>query len=179
MDSTLPVQFAASAASGFDERVSTREKKREGEPATAWLVPYKLGRRVALPMHATIAILDPPPMVVVPGASYYCKSMFRWRGHWLPLLDLEVLLTAYRSERVPPTRHVLIVAYQRESGQLVQHGAISLPAMPVIVRVSDSAQCQLPTDSDLWPVIALSCFQHAGRAVPILDTGRLFDRYHG
>ena len=61
----------------------------------------------------------------------------------------------------------------------MRHGAIALPVLPGTVQVSDAAMCELPSESDLWPLVALSCFQIKGRAVPILDTGRLFSVYHG
>ncbi len=38
----------------------------------------------------------------------------------------------------------------------------------------DAMACELPADHDLWPRLALSCFVHEGRPVPILDTERLF-----
>lgn len=61
----------------------------------------------------------------------------------------------------------------------LSHSAIALPVTPGSVQVSDAALCPLSDTSDLWPLVALSCFEIKGRAVPILDTSRLFGLYHG
>jgi CheW-like domain len=147
--------------------------------ASAQLLQYERGCCVALPPHTTIELLDRAPVVEVPGAAYYCDGLTRWQGQWLPVLDLHALVHAYRKDSAPKTRYLLIVAYQPAPRALLRHGAIALPVLPGSVQVSDSSMCELPTDSDLWPLIALSCFEIKGRAVPILDSGRLFGVYHG
>ncbi len=152
---------------------------QEQVTVAAQLLQYDRECFVALPVHTTIELLDQAPVVEVPGAAYYCNGLTRWRGQWLPVLDLHALVNAYRKEYAPKTRYLLIVAYQTVPRAPVRHGAIALPVLPGTVRVSDSAACELPSDSDLWPLLASSCFQIKGRAVPILDTGRLFGQYHG
>ena len=118
-------------------------------------------------------------MIPVPGAAYYVDGLTRWRGRWLPVIDLHALVNAYRKEYAPKTRYLLIVAYQAARRGPVRHGAIALPVTPGTVQVSDAARCELPDTSDLWPLLALSCFEIKGLAVPIVDTGRLFGLYHG
>jgi hypothetical protein len=146
---------------------------------SAQLLQYERGSCVALPIHTTIELLDQPRVIAVPGAAYYCDGLTRWQGQWLPVLDLHALVHAYRKEHAPKTRYVLIVAYQTAPREAVRHGAIALPVLPGSVPVSDAEACALPGDSDLWPRIALSCFEIKGRAVPIVDTGRLFGAYQG
>jgi CheW-like domain len=144
----------------------------------AQLLHYRNEHCVALPLHASIELLDQPPIVNVPGAAYYCKQLVRWRDQWLALLDLDTLLRAYAPEiGRRPLRYVLVVAYQREPLGALEYAAIGLPVLPQTVAVSDTAQCELPTDSDLWPMLALSCFLHEGLPVPILDIKRLFEAY--
>jgi hypothetical protein len=152
---------------------------QEQVTVAAQLLQYDRECFVALPVHTTIELLDQAPVVEVPGAAYYCNGLTRWRGQWLPVLDLHALVNAYRKEYAPKTRYLVIVAYQTVPRAPVRYGAIALPVLPGTVQVSDSAACELPTDSDLWPLLASSCFQIKGRAVPILDTGRLFGQYHG
>jgi hypothetical protein len=147
--------------------------------ATAQLLQYDRGCCIALPAHTTIELLDRPPVVPVPGAAYYCDGLTRWRDQWLPVIDLHALVNAYRKEYAPKTRYLLIVAYQAAPGAALSHGAIALPVTPGSVQVSDAAMCPLPDTSDLWPLLALSCFEIKGRSVPILDTSRLFGLYHG
>jgi CheW-like domain len=151
----------------------------EAPTAVARLLEYERGHWVALAQHATLEVLDDATVVEVPGSAYYCTGLTRWQGNWLPVIDLQVLLHAYRKEYALPSRYLLVVAYQTAAGEPLCHGAISLPSLPATVAVSDSAQCALPGDCDLWSQLALSCFEHEGRAVPILDTARLFAGYHG
>jgi chemotaxis signal transduction protein len=142
--------------------------------ASARLLRYERGRRVALPLHTTLELLDQAVVVEVPGSMYYCNGLTRWQGEWLQVIDLHALLNAYRKDHAPRARYVLVVAYQPAPRQPLRHGAIALPSMPETVQVNDQSTCALPTDSDLWPLISLACFKHDGREVPILDTARLF-----
>lgn len=153
--------------------------------APARLLHYSAGHSVALPVHTTIELLDSAVTVEVPGAAHYCQQLVRWRGQWLALLDLEALLHARTDTpavaatvAVAP-RYVLIVAYQCAPRSPLEYGAIGLPALPQTVSVSDQMACPLPADSALWPQLALSCFEHEERAVPILDSARLFAGYLG
>jgi CheW-like domain len=170
MDMTLPADLARE----LDEPMPSASAA-----AVARLLEYERGHCIALPQHTTLEVLDEPKVIDVPGAAYYCTGLTQWQGNWLPVLDLQVLFRAYRPDYARPARYLLVVAYQPEPGQPLRHGVISLPGLPVTVAVSDSAQCALPDDCDLWSLLALSCFEHEGRAVPILDTARLFTRYHG
>jgi chemotaxis signal transduction protein len=111
--------------------------------------------------------------VVVPGAPYYCLGLMAWEGRQLPLLDLDTLLRAYPAGE-PSTGHVLVLAYQSAPGRALDYGAVCARSLVRMIEVADSQACELPRDSDLWPWIAMSCFEHEGRAVPVLDTARLF-----
>lgn len=142
--------------------------------AAARLLEYKRGSFVAFPAHATIGLIDNPVVVPVPGAPFYCLGLMPWQGRQLPLLDLNTLLRAYPDAEAPPAGHVLVLAYQAAPGEALQYGAVCAPWLVRMVEVADSQSCELPGDSDLWPWISLSCFEHEGHAVPILDTGRVF-----
>jgi hypothetical protein len=148
--------------------------------ASARLLEYERGRWVALPVHTTIEVLDSPRTVEVPGAAYYCCSLIKWRQQWLPVLNLQALVHAHPLDKAQQQpQHVLIVAYQLAAFKPLHYGALHLPFFPETVEVADSAQCPLPVDSDLWSLIASSCFKHDGHVVPVLDTARLFGSYHG
>jgi chemotaxis signal transduction protein len=139
----------------------------------ARLLEYRPGGFVAFPAHTTIALVDSPPVVVVPGAPYYCVGLMAWEGRQLPLLDLDTLLRAYPAGE-PSTGHVLVLAYQSAPGRALDYGAVCARSLVRMIEVADSQACELPRDSDLWPWISMSCFEHEGRAVPVLDTARLF-----
>jgi chemotaxis signal transduction protein len=142
--------------------------------AAARLLEYRRGQFVAFPAHATMELVAHPVLMVVPGSPYYCQGLMAWQGRQIPLLDLNTLLRAYPDERAPAIDHVLVLAYQRAPRQPLDYGAVCAPALLQMIEVADSQQCALPNHSDLWPLIAGSCFQHAGNVVPVLDTARLF-----
>lgn len=182
MDMMLPAELAPAlrAVPGLVNDAPTADATPGAELALApaRLLQYKPDGFVALPVHTTIELLDGPLMIDMPGAACYCNRLVRWRGQWLALLDLDTLLGA-NSDRAGVPRYALVVAWQQAPGWPVEHGAIGLATLPQTVGVGDHAGCELPADSDLWPVLALSCFRHEGQAVPILDTARLFAAYQG
>jgi hypothetical protein len=148
--------------------------------ASARWIEYEPGCQIALPVHTTMELVDNLVVVAVPGAAYYAHSMLAWRGSWIPLINLGSLLHAHVNANADSQpRYALVVAYQRAPSEPLEHGAIGLAALPLTVMVEDAAQCALPADGDLWPLIALSCFRHNGHDVPILDTACLFANYQG
>ena len=149
-----------------------------GRRAAARLIEYTHGHHVALAPHATIELIERPALVEVPGAAYYACGLMSWQGRQLPVVDLYSLLRAYPNEFRRPWRYGLVVAYQVAPRAPVQHGVLALPGLPQTVEVDDEEQCELPTDSDLWPLIALSCSRHDGNPVPIIDCGRVFGAAH-
>lgn len=142
--------------------------------AAARLLEYRRGACVAFAAHTTIALIDSPAVVPVPGAPYYCVGLIEWQQRQLPLIDLHTLLRAYPDGEPPPTGHALVLAYQAAPGQPLEYGAVCARSLVQMIEVADSQACELPADSDLWPWIAISCFEHEGRPVPVIDTARLF-----
>lgn len=146
-----------------------------GPRAAARLIEYQRGRYIALPPHTTYALIERPTVAQVPGAARYAYGLLAWQGIRLPLIDLDALLHADTSAALPSApRYALVVAYQSVARGPVEYGAIGLVGLPQTIAVGDEAQCELPGDSDLWPLLALSCFQHSGQAIPILNTAILF-----
>lgn len=172
MDMELPLTAADAAPDALAVDAGPR--------AVARLIEYARGRQIALPPRTTLDLVEHPAVVAVPGAAYYAYGLLAWQGRRLPLLDLDALLRAHPgADRAVAPRYALVLAYQRVPRRPLEHGAIGLAALPKTVAVGDASRCELPADSDLWPLLALSCFRHEGHAVPILDTARLFATYHG
>lgn len=171
MDIELPLiqTGAASVALPADGR------DESGSQAPARLIEYAPGRHAALPPHTTLELIERPAFVAVPGAAAHAYGLLAWQGRWLPSVDIEALveMPSGAQPRLAPC-YALVLAYQRFPRWPVEHGAIGLAALPKTVMVSNAAQCELPTDSSQWLRFALSCFRHGGRAVPILDTAKLF-----
>lgn len=158
-----------------EEDLQAAREAASDEPRTpARLLEYKRGAFVAFAAHTTMGLIECPPVVGVPGAPYYCRGLIAWQDRRLPLLDLGTLLRAYPEPNEPPSRHVLVLAWQSAPGLSLDYGAVCARSLVRMIEVADSQQCALPADSDLWPWISLSCFEHEGHSVPVLDTARLF-----
>jgi hypothetical protein len=140
----------------------------------AWLLEFDWQKYVALPVHTAIEVLEEPDIVCVPGAAYYGRGMLRWQGRYLAVLDLCALINAHPKAGAPPTRHALVVAYQAVPRGPIDYGAIATVGLPQNVQVRDDMQRPLPTDSDLWPLVAVSCFAWGAAVVPHLDPRRVF-----
>lgn len=150
-----------------------------GPRAAARLIEYASGSYVALPPHTTLEIIEHPAIVNVPGAAYYAFGMLAWQGHYLPVIDVHTLLQSYRDTPISAPRYALVLAYQRAPGSPIEYGALGLDTLPQTIEVGDEAWRELPTCSDIWPLLSLSCFQHKKAIVPILDTAKLLSGYHG
>lgn len=150
-----------------------------GRNAAARLIAYRPGRYIALPPHTTYALVANPTVLSMPGAARYVYGLLTWQEARLPLLDLEAMLHPTSAAELPAApRFALVAAYQAVPRGPLAYGAIAATELPQTVFVGDEAQCPLPGDSDLWPLLSLSCFLHQGQAVPILDTARLFADGH-
>ena len=142
--------------------------------APARLLEYRRGGYVAFAPHVTVGLVNQPQLITVPGAPYYGLGLIAWGGTHIPLLDLASLLRAFPKGKAPAIEHVLVLAFQREPGRALEHGAVCAPYLVRTVEVTDSQHCALPGDSDLWPLTAIACFEFEGTAVPVLDTALLF-----
>lgn len=141
----------------------------------ARIIEYQPQKYAALPVHTTMALVERPELVVVPGAYEFGLGMLKWQDRWISVIDLGALLHGVPSVDSGARPHVMVLAYQTAPNQALQYAGIATTSLPVTVSVADEQQALLPEDSPLWPVIAISCFTHEGRAIPILDTSRLFD----
>jgi chemotaxis signal transduction protein len=147
---------------------------------TALLADYARDRTVAFAPHATVELVERPAITAVPGAAYFAHGLLRWQARHLPVIDLHTLLLAHASAALKPPRYALVLAWQRAASSPLEYGAIGLATPPRRLEIGDAAlAAPLPTDSDLWPLIASSCLRDGERACPIIDTSRLFDADHG
>jgi chemotaxis signal transduction protein len=146
--------------------------------AIARLIARAHGEFAALPPHTTLEIVEHPKAEPVPGGAAHALGLMPWQGQRLPLIDLD-RLAGQPASTPAVARYALVVAYQIAPGQPVRHGALALHELPQTVQVADADCCALPAEgAALWSRAALSCFRHAGRAVPVLDTARLFGASH-
>ena len=148
--------------------------------ATARVVAYARDRLVAFAPHVTQELIENPQWITVPGGAYYAYGLLRWQNRMIPFIHLESLLQAYpvfdAQAAVP---YALVLAYQPAPGAPLQYGAIAVAGIPYAQTVSDADFSPLPTDSDLWPELAISCFRQVGQITPVLDAAKIFSQYHG
>lgn len=142
--------------------------------ALACLLEYARDARVALPVHAGVELVEKPRVISVPGMPNFALGLMAWQGRHLPLIDLSRYLQDGATEAPTPFSHVLVVAYQPDPGQPLAYGALCAPFLIRLVEVNDSQQCPLPVGNERWSAIALSCFEYQGKAVPVIDTARIF-----
>ena len=147
--------------------------------APAMRVSYARGRAIALAPRHAIELIERPAPVGVPGAPYYARGLLGWRDAWLPLIDLHTLLRAHAGEPMPALNYALVVAYQAVPRGPLSYGALGLATTPLPIEVGDANAAPLPTDSDLWPLIAVACVAHGGLVLPIVEPARLFAQPHG
>jgi chemotaxis signal transduction protein len=177
MDVQLETERVDALAADVDLGAPEAQSPYEVQHAAARLLEYERGRHVALPVHTTMEVVERPVIIEVPGAPYYALGMMRWQDRWIPVIDLHTLLEAYQKPSAPPKRHVVVVAYQRAPRRPLEYGAIATVSLPRTVQVHDGQACALPPHSDLWPLIADSCFSENGQfAIPIVNTTRLFEQ---
>ena len=148
--------------------------------ADARLVAYARGKLVAFAPHATQELIGNPQWMSVPGAAYYAYGLLFWQERHIPFIHLESMLLAYPAfdAAVAPS-YALVLAYQNAPGEPLQYGVIAASDIPYGQPVSDADFSPLPTDSDMWVDLAISCFRHQDQDIPILDAARIFGRYHG
>ena len=143
--------------------------------ASARLLAYSSDAAAAFPEHCAVALIEAPGVFEVPGAPAHCAGLIEWADKLVPLIDLKALADGARAGDGAIATHALVVAWQRAPGAELQFGAVYAPALVTALRVSDSQHCEAP-DGHALAAIATTFFESEGRAVPIVDTHRLFGR---
>ncbi len=149
---------------------------RHAKGAQAWLLSYAPGRYFSMPLKACHEVLETPEVMFVPGIARYGLGLVRWRDEWLPLIDMNALVTG---GAVQPHHesYCIIIAYRGEH-DYIDYAALSLPAFPQVIEVLNDNICALPQDGFDWSRIARSCFRHVDSRVPIVDGSLLFTQLH-
>lgn len=140
--------------------------------AVAWLLTVAPGRLAAIGERELNHLIHEPQSYAIPRTPRHCARVIEWEGQILPVWDLGCwLLDAAPAE---PIALAAVVGYQRSRRERPRFGALALPTPPVRVQVRDDQACQLPQDTPAWRSLALSCFTHQDRPVPIIDLAHLF-----
>ncbi len=145
--------------------------------ARAWLLSYAPSRYFALPLQACHELVEFPEIITVPGVAHYSLGLLSWRQQWLPLIDMNSLITG-EPAKLTDNSHCVVVAYRAQSGNIA-YAALSLHTFPQLIEVKDEAICALPEKTTFdWSTIASSCFRYADSRVPVIEGSQLFSVYH-
>jgi chemotaxis signal transduction protein len=133
------------------------------------------GFRVAAGGHQVVEYLLSPETVNLPLTPAHCRGVMIWREQMIPVVDLAPLLPGGEA-RVHGWRRAVVLAYQPAPGEPLRYGALLVRAAPFEVFADDGMACPLPGEPEVFRHFACSCFAHDNKAIPILDTARLFAR---
>lgn len=136
----------------------------------AWVMDTGDGQRVAAGARHVVEYLLAPETVTVPRLPAHCAGLLYWRERYIPIIDFAPLSGA----RADPRRRAVVLAYQNAPGEPLRYGALLVSAPPVETWVSDDMAATLPESPAALRHVARACFRLDDRAVPILDTRRLF-----
>jgi chemotaxis signal transduction protein len=136
----------------------------------AWLLTFGDSCHAAVGTRELLHLVDAPEIFAVPCTPEYCRNVVLWQERLLPVMDVAVRFGAQ-----PQTAPFLaVIGFQERRGEYPQFGALMLSSPPRQVSVSDEQTCSLPDTSSVWRELAISCFEHQGSPVPVLNLRRIF-----
>jgi chemotaxis signal transduction protein len=136
----------------------------------AWLLDFGDNCMAAVGTRELLHLVDAPVTFPVPYTPAYCRRVVSWQERLLPVMDI-----ATRLGTLPRNAPFLaVVGYQQQRGEHPQFGALKLASPPRQLAVDDAQACALPEENGAWRELAISCFEHLGTPVPVLDLRRIF-----
>jgi len=139
----------------------------------AWLLDLGDGWRAAVGAYPMVEYVLAPAIRPIPLSPAHCPGLMVWREQLIPVLD-PARLMGLTPDTGGKALRAVILAWQRVAGEALHHGALLVRSAPVEIAVSDDLACPLPDRPEILRTIALSCFTHEDRAVPVLNVVRLF-----
>jgi len=141
---------------------------------SAWLLTASANCTLAIGRHEMIEVLSRPRPFSVPTAPDHCRQLIVWRGQLLPLMRLSLLMSSMDDIEDQPI-FVAVVAYQEAAGEALKYGALALSNVPETIEVkAGPASDPSPMNPAVRNRLLLSCFQHEGSSVLVLDLCKLF-----
>jgi chemotaxis signal transduction protein len=136
----------------------------------AWLLDFGDACRAAVGARELLHLVDAPATFAVPLAPDYCRRVVLWQERLLPVMDIAARVGAQPCN----ASFLAVIGYQRQRGEYPQFGALMLSSPPRQLAVSDEQTCPLPDEGSAWQELAISCFEHQGAPVPVLNLRRIF-----
>jgi chemotaxis signal transduction protein len=138
----------------------------------AWVMDVGEDVQVAAGSPHVVEYLLAPETIDIPRTPRHCAGLLVWRERMIPVIDLARLFAGWRTA----SQRAVILAYQESPGQPLRYGALLVRSAPTETWVSDDMACALPQTHEVFRHFARACFANEDRAIPILDTRRLFTR---
>jgi chemotaxis signal transduction protein len=136
----------------------------------AWLLDFGDACRAAVGARELLHLVDAPATFAVPCTPGYCRRVVLWQERLLPVMDIATRVGA-QPGKAP---FLAVIGYQQQRGEYPQFGALMLSSPPRQLAVSDEQTCRLPEENSAWQELAISCFEHQGAPVPVLNLCRIF-----
>lgn len=152
-----------------------RDALPEESPLQAWLLPIADGMTVALGQAELKYLEQIQTPVVVPGLPAYSEQGFIWREQFIPIINLQQLITRRRTP-LPEEQLVAIVAYQCSEEESLQLGALALSDMPRLTELDPEQAQPLDILAGPWQPLAHAAFINDGQPCPVLDLVHLFGK---
>jgi len=144
----------------------------------AWLLDFGRGLQAAVGHHEMWQVLISPVLFEIPCTPTYCSQVLIFQNSILPVLDMSSLLEGQKT--IPVTTPVVGIAiYQEDPSHPIRYACLHLTTTPQSIYVDDDQACDLPPHQPYWEPLAISCFSHKGRIIPIIDLAYLFsEEFH-
>lgn len=136
----------------------------------AWLLDFGGDCRAAVGTREMLHLVDAPVTFAVPCTPGYCGHIAIWQDRLLPVMDIAARVGCVSHK----TQFLAVIGYQQQRGEYPQFGALALSSPPRQLAVSDAQACRLPGEDGAWRELAISCFEHQGSPVPVLNLCRIF-----
>jgi len=136
----------------------------------AWLLDFGGDCRAAVGTRELLHLVDAPVTFAVPRSPEYCRRVVMWQERLLPVMDIATRVGSV-SRQAP---FLAVIGYQQQRGEYPHFGALMLSSPPRQLEVSDEQACRLPDKDGAWRELSISCFEHQGSPVPVLNLCRIF-----
>lgn len=142
---------------------------------SAWILPISSSASVAVGRYELKYIEYISACVVLPGLPAFCEQGFVWRNRFIPVLDIQSLLTRRRVPTTDSEQLAAIIAYENAQGELTM-GAILLRGVPKLSVVKPSQSIPLAELNPELQLLAQAAFKDENNRYPVLDLRSLFDK---
>lgn len=127
---------------------------------------------VVVAPQACLELIEKPELLIVPGTKSYVQGLLRWQGRWVPVLNMQTMLSG-KIKFIRP-KFCLIVMYRYPDSAVIEYGALLLKKIADTISVTNDDAMPLPDNSGLWPLIADSCVRVGNHGAPIINIQSLF-----